>query len=871
MADFLGTNNNDSLTGTSADDRYIDPGVGVDTIKDPGGNDTIDISSASSGAIVDLIPGKTSTIGTTGSFTLGSLIVGDNPDIVFVADTSGSTSATAQGVSVGDLNNDGLINTILDGEIAGFIALNQSLIDRGLGDTARVSLVAFDSFARQVGTTTTPKTDANGNGIYDIVESLKSLQIGGGTDYEAGLTKAKDIFQSLNTPTGKGNLVFLSDGQPNSPRYDDEVAALKNLGYNLRAFGVGTGSNSFLPALQVIDSGAKTFTTTDQLVAEFSIQGGTGSSTETFIETFIGTGFNDTISGNNLSNNINGGGGDDTIGGVNAAGVTPGKGEVDTLTGGVGKDIFVLGSGSTVYYDDGDAEITGTADYALITDFNPAEDNIQLSGSVNNYRLDNGISGQALYLDVPNSTIDELIAIFQGSSGLDLSQPPFTPLPPTPPTPIVPTITIVNTTNASEPNTAGTLTLTRSGDTSAALSVNITTTGTATSGVDYQAIAATVDFAAGSTTQTVTITPIDDTLVEGSENISVTIAPSTTSTYNVGTAGSATIDLTDDDVTTTPPTPPVSVDPCTEPTGLIATNNNTTTAADDIYIGDDSINIIGGGDGNDTMLGNGGNDTFYGDNGDDKLYGGDGNDTLFAWEGSDLLVGGNGDDILGGDNGDDKIYGCDGNDSLYGGNGNDKVEGGEGNDVMVGDAGDDDLRGGNGNDIIYAGEGKDVVDGNGGDDTINGGSEDDMLYGAHGSDTIFGGDGNDVLNGGIDDDILVGESGCNIYEYDGVVFDFGIDTIVGFQQTFDVISLHKSVFTNLASAPGLGLTGSGDFATVTDDAAAGISDAKIVYNTSNGKLFYNQDGSTAGYGAGGQFAVLTNGTPSLTANDFKVV
>jgi Ca2+-binding RTX toxin-like protein len=634
-----------------------------------------------------------------------------------------------------------------------------------------------------------------------------------------------------------------------------------------------------------VDSTAKTFTTTDQLVAEFSIQGGTGSSTETFIETFIGTGFNDTIAGNNLSNNINGGGGDDTIGGVNAAGVTPGKGEVDTLTGGAGKDIFVLGSGSTVYYDDGDVATSGTADYALITDFNPAEDNIQLSGSVSNYRLDNspiaGINGQALYVDKPGSEPDELIAIFQGSSGLDLSQPPFTPIPPTPPTPptpIVPTITIANTTNASEPNTAGAFTLTRSGDSSAALTVNLTTAGTATSGVDYQAIAATVDFAAGSATQTVTVTPIDDTLVEGTENILVTIAPSTTSTYNVGTAGSATIDLADDDVNTTPtpPTPPttpppVIVDPCIEPTGLTATNGNTTTAGDDIYIGDGGINVIGGGDGNDTMLGNGGNDIFYGDNGDDKLYGGDGNDTLFGWEGSDLLVGGNGDDILGGDNGDDKIYGCDGNDSLYGGNGNDKIEGGEGNDTIVGDAGDDDLRGGNGNDIIYAGEGKDVVDGNGGDDTIDGGSDDDMLYGAHGSDTIFGGDGNDLLNGGIGDDILIGGSGCNTYEYDGVAFDFGVDTIVGFQQTFDVISLHKSVFTNLASAPGLGLTGSGDFATVTDDVAAGISDAKIVYNTSNGKLFYNQDGNTAGYGSGGQFAVLTNGTPSLTANDFKVV
>jgi von Willebrand factor type A domain len=423
MANYPGTPNNDLLQGTTADDVYTNVGVGIDNIKDPGGKNTIDISGATVGAIVDLSPGQTSTLA-TGSFTLGSLIVGSDPDIVFVADVSGSTFDIAAGVSVGDLNGDGRANTILDGEIAGFIALNQSLIDRGLGDTARLSLIAFSSSASQVGTTITPKTDANNNGVFDIVESLKTLRDGGGTDYEAAMIAAQAVFTRLATPPGKGNLIFLSDGAPNSTTsYLNEVAALKTSGYNLRAFGVGNGIP--LAPLQSIDPAAATFTTTDQLVNAFTLQGGSGSSTETSIETFIGTNFNDNISGNTLSNKIDAGAGNDIIAGVNPKAANPGVGEIDTLTGGAGKDTFVLGDGSKVYYDDGNVTTPGLADYALITDFNTSQgDLVKLSGLISQYSLDNspigGISGQALFLNKPSAEPRELIAVFQNNTGLTL-------------------------------------------------------------------------------------------------------------------------------------------------------------------------------------------------------------------------------------------------------------------------------------------------------------------------------------------------------------------------------------------------------------------------------------------------------------------
>ena len=79
-----------------------------------------------------------------------------------------------------------------------------------------------------------------------------------------------------------------------------------------------------------------------------------------------------------------------------------------------------------------------------------------------------------------------------------------------------PEITITATdANASEagPDT-GTYTFSRTGDSSAALTVNFNVTGTATSGTDYTMLGASVTFAANQSTKTLTLTPIDDQLEE---------------------------------------------------------------------------------------------------------------------------------------------------------------------------------------------------------------------------------------------------------------------------------------------------------------------------------------------------------------------
>ena len=56
------------------------------------------------------------------------------------------------------------------------------------------------------------------------------------------------------------------------------------------------------------------------------------------------------------------------------------------------------------------------------------------------------------------------------------------------------------------------------------------------------------------------------------------------------------------------------------------------------------------------------------------------------------------------------------------------------------------------------------------------------------------------------------------------------------------------------------------FATVTSNDVAETADAVIVYNTNNGNLFYNQNGSEAGLGSGGLFVNLES-QPELSVEN----
>jgi len=102
-------------------------------------------------------------------------------------------------------------------------------------------------------------------------------------------------------------------------------------------------------------------------------------------------------------------------------------------------------------------------------------------------------------------------------------------------------VTIVATdASASEtgPDT-GTFTITRTGPTTSALRVTFTANGPAQSGVDYVALGTQVFIPAGSSTVTLTVTPIADGVPEGNENVDVFLI--TNSGLTVGSPGNARV------------------------------------------------------------------------------------------------------------------------------------------------------------------------------------------------------------------------------------------------------------------------------------------------------------------------------------------
>jgi Ca2+-binding RTX toxin-like protein len=163
-----------------------------------------------------------------------------------------------------------------------------------------------------------------------------------------------------------------------------------------------------------------------------------------------------------------------------------------------------------------------------------------------------------------------------------------------------------------------------------------------------------------------------------------------------------------------------------------------------------------------------------------------------------------------------------------------------------------------------------------GNDRLIGNALNNRLEGGAGNDSLAGGAGNDTLVGGLGTDNLVGSAGNDQFVFNGTAAfsaaatGNGLDNIADFS-TGDKIVLSKTVFAALTSVAGAGFSAASNFAIVTDDADAATSNALIVYNSVFGSLFYNQNGATAGFGTGGEFAAVSIlDAPTLVASDFIV-
>ncbi|MDZ7950701.1 hypothetical protein [Nostoc sp. DedQUE09] len=172
------------------------------------------------------------------------------------------------------------------------------------------------------------------------------------------------------------------------------------------------------------------------------------------------------------------------------------------------------------------------------------------------------------------------------------------------------------------------------------------------------------------------------------------------------------------------------------------------------------------------------------------------------------------------------------------------------------------------NNIAGFDKSNDVINGQGGNDIINGLSGNDLLRGGSGDDILIGGEGNDTLVGGKGNNILVGGVGADSFVYNTdaafTLNAIGQDTIADFNHSQgDQIILDQTTFSAIA----LTRTGFLDEYSNFQITTSAASTAKIIYNPLSGQLFYNQNGSAAGFGSGGLFATLT-GAPTLTESDF---
>ncbi|MBM6594265.1 calcium-binding protein [Microvirga pudoricolor] len=263
----------------------------------------------------------------------------------------------------------------------------------------------------------------------------------------------------------------------------------------------------------------------------------------------------------------------------------------------------------------------------------------------------------------------------------------------------------------------------------------------------------------------------------------------------------------------------------------------------------DPANPPGGGGGGGTG-GNGIVDTFFSGTGRaDRIVLGEG----------DYIGLGLGNDGIDGMSGNDTLDGGVGNDALFGGAGNDLLFGRSGNDRLYGESGNDRLRGGDGDDMLFGGSGNDVLYGEAGNDQLMGGLGRDKLYGGAGDDKIFGSLGNDILSGGAGKDAFI--------FHQSLKGEPNIARITDFKVRDDSVWLDDKVFKGL---------GKGTMENPTQlkagafwkGAEAHDADDRIIYDSSNGALYYDRDGT----GAAAQVQIATlKPNLKMTYKDFFVV
>ena len=203
----------------------------------------------------------------------------------------------------------------------------------------------------------------------------------------------------------------------------------------------------------------------------------------------------------------------------------------------------------------------------------------------------------------------------------------------------------ISTASATEGNPMR-FTVTRTGGSGGATLYYYTGSGTATAGVDYASTYGSVYFSSGDTSQTIEISTMSDTAVEGDETLYAYIyGPSDSGTVTTSTA-TGTLRDSSSTVTTD-----YRLDETTFPGRPIAWVTNSAGVRVDLSTTDlASVYGLAGGSGADTLIGNAGNNLIWGGSGGSSPFGG-------GSGGADVMTGGMGQDtyFFGTGDGNDRI------------------------------------------------------------------------------------------------------------------------------------------------------------------------------------------------------------------------
>lgn len=300
------------------------------------------------------------------------------------------------------------LSVFRDGQLIGQVSptsTSWSFTDPGASDGKHDYVVKVVDAAGQSGA-----TSAAFSLTVDTVAPTQAVSVtGAGTSGETTMLRTA----SLSSSSSSSSSTMVSGTVAGSLGADETLVVFRD-GVRVGTAAVSNGSWSFNDG---VTSGNFKYTAQVEDAA-----GNKGQMSNAFAVTL---GVN-SIEGSSRNDVLIGTSGSDQLVGV-GSGKALGKGTIDTLTGGAGNDLFVLGDARGRFYDDGSARSSGTNDFARITDFGSG-DKLQLKGSASDYLqgwINNlqGFTGTGIYHDSNGNGVldsrDELIALVQNHGPLD--------------------------------------------------------------------------------------------------------------------------------------------------------------------------------------------------------------------------------------------------------------------------------------------------------------------------------------------------------------------------------------------------------------------------------------------------------------------